>query len=801
MHFRSMVAQSVCGMCLLLAAGSRTGVAHDAASIPSDTLQSLTAAEIASQFDHLALDSNETYHVRDFQLVRGDLKFYLTDGTISFATPVAGRPVAMVFTALDSEFGDAELLVLPARRSERQSLASFTKSPNLDEHFRAAVFFFTDETRDEILRQVEKHASDKTPEVATQIAEQWNPVLRSLAADLDVRLIASLFDGHSPNHGVFDCVLRGKQFGTFDVVYQPDEPEPTAIGSVDAGSGTPHFRLWASFMPRHPPPPETPPAGLNLANFRIDTTIHADLSQSSVTEAEVSFQHGPVRAIELQISSRMLISAASVDGEPAEVFQHNSVRNESGLMMTPFVIVAKHMLEPGKIHTVNIHHEGNVVQQTETGVYYVADRNAWFPHTGMNLAQFDLTFRCPRSLGVVSTGELIDEHFTTGPEGEQRVVHRKTRVPGRFAGFNIGEFESKTVDHGPYRIECFGNRALFDKIRASRAATGNTTPLSASTDIASERLTEMSTDIAEIMDEFSKEWGVLPLKHIAVSPIPGYFGQGFPGLIYLSTLSYMHKEERPFEARDSQVNTFFSQILLAHEAAHQWWGNVVSSAGYRSDWIMESLANYAALERLERRKGEDAMNQVMALYRRELTSLTKNGQRVDSAGPLELGQRLNEMGGSEAWRIITYEKGSWVMHMLRQRMGRDAFEEMMRRLIRDYANKPLSNEDFQKMASEYIPAGQPDRSLDLFFDTWVYGTGIPTLRLRAPGNGHKDYTLTQTGVSDDFTVDVPLVLSGPQGKRQLKWVRSAAEEVPLDSPLTKSASLQLPRPEDFLYLQ
>ena len=105
------------------------------------------------------------------------------------------------------------------------------------------------------------------------------------------------------------------------------------------------------------------------------------------------------------------------------------------------------------------------------------------------------------------------------------------------------------------------------------------------------------------------------------------------------------------------------------------------------------------------------------------------------------------------------------------------------------------------MASEYIPAGQPDRSLDLFFDTWVYGTGIPTLRLRVPGNGHKDYSMMPTGVSDDFTVDVPLVLAGPQGKRQLKWVRSAAEEVPIDSPSTKSAALQLPRPEDFLYLQ
>jgi hypothetical protein len=800
MRFRKFALRSLCCLFLAQLAGLRMGAANDV-SRPTEGPSTLTAAEVASEFAQISLDPNETYHVRDFQLTRGDLKFYFTDGTISFATPVAGRPVAMIFSALDKEFGDAELLVLPPRHSERESLASYAKSPNLDEHFRAAVFFFTDDTHADILRQVEKQSSEKTPEAVKELAEQWNPVLRSLAADLDVRLIGSLFDGHSLSHGLFDGVLKGRQLGAFDVVYQPDDPEPVAIGSVDEGPAPLHFRLWASFMPRRPPPAENPPNGLTLSNFRIDTTIHADLSQSSVTELDVSFQRGQRRAMELEISNRMLVTGAVVDGEPAEAFQHNSVRTESGLMMTPFVIVCKKMLEPGKVHRVSVRHEGNVVQQTETGVYYVADRNAWFPHIGIGAAQFDLTFHCPRSLGVVSTGELIDEHIENSPEGEQRVVHRKTTVPGRYAGFNVGEFESVSMDHGPYRIECFGNRILFAKIGAARTATGKGSSLSASADVASERLTEMSRNVGEIMDEFSKEWGILPLKHIAVSPIPGYFGQGFPGLIYLSTLSYLHNEERPLEARDSQVNTFFSQILLAHEVAHQWWGNVVAPAGYRSDWIMESLANYAALEMLERRKGEEAVNQVLALYKRELISLQANGRPADSVGPLELGYRLKERGNSEAWRIITYEKGSWVMRMLSERMGRDAFQEMMRRLIRDYSNRPLSNEDFQKLASEYVPAGQPDRSLDLFFDTWVYGTGIPTLRLKPPGAGSKQYTLLQSGVSDDFTVDVPLVLAGPQGKRQVKWTRSASEEVPVEAPASHSVAVQLPRPENFLYVQ
>ena len=55
----------------------------------------------------------------------------------------------------------------------------------------------------------------------------------------------------------------------------------------------------------------------------------------------------------------------------------------------------------------------------------------------------------------------------------------------------------------------------------------------------------MAADAGNILDEYAKQWGPLPITNIAISPIPGTFGQGFPGLIYLSMLSYMRENERP----------------------------------------------------------------------------------------------------------------------------------------------------------------------------------------------------------------------------------------------------------------
>ena len=90
-----------------------------------------SAASVISELHQLTVDPAQTYHVLDLQLSRGDIRIYLTAGTLAFAKSIAGKVVAAVFTAANTEAGDAEVLVLPPTRSERASLAQFTKSPNL----------------------------------------------------------------------------------------------------------------------------------------------------------------------------------------------------------------------------------------------------------------------------------------------------------------------------------------------------------------------------------------------------------------------------------------------------------------------------------------------------------------------------------------------------------------------------------------------------------------------------------------------------------------------------------------------
>jgi hypothetical protein len=750
-----------------------------------------SAAALGRDLRGMSLDPNETYHVRDVQISRGDIKLYLTEGTVSFATAVDGHTVAAVFSTSGVDAGEAEVLVMPTRASERASLAAYAKSPNIDEHFDSALFLFTDGTHDDIVHQLERGVVRHTPEAAAQLAPEWDQTVRNVAGDIDVPLIASLLNNDAPAAGVFYGLIRGRTLHNFDVVYQPREMEPVEVGKVVSMGNAPRFRIWTSFAPRRRSAPVAA-TDIRLFDFKIDTTVNADLSMSATTRFRAHFQAGGERAMVLQISNRIAIKTAKVDHQPVEVYQMTSIRISDEFEVSPFLVVVPKAFTGGQSIDVEIDQQGSVIQDNGEGVYYVAARNIWFPHRPDDFATYDLTFRCPENLRIVATGELVGEEVSGG----LRVVHRRTTAPVRFAGFNLGDFESVTADRAPFHVECFANRALMT--RAGSASAGDSSRAPANAD-GQQRLRQMAAEVGDILDEYAAQWGPLPVTNIAVSPIPGTFGQGFSGLIYLSALSFLRESERPKDIRRPIFDTFFSDVLLPHEIAHQWWGNLVTVHDYRSEWLMEAVANYAALERLAKRRGRPALDEVMLYYESELNHQLVNGRTVEAMGPVDMGGRLRESEYPDSWRVITYDKGSWILHMLHQRLGDDKFSALLKAMVTRFKDKPITNEDFRELASTFTSKTDPDSSLELFFDAWVYGTGIPKLTLTSGKGDSGEMTLKQEGVDEAFTVDVPITIVMPGGREVVKWVRSSSDGTSFDVP--RLARARLPGRGDFLYLQ
>lgn len=723
-----------------------------------------TAAGIASALGQLSVDSEQTYRVRDVQLARGDINIYLTEGVLSFVQPVGGRCIAAVFTTEGVEAGDAEILVLPPRRSERASLASFAKTPNLDEHFTSAVFLFSDSTADELLTQLHDKPVHKVPELATKLGPVLNNTVRAISAGVSIRVVQALLDNHQPAKGFFYGVIGGRDLGAFDVMYDPAEFEPVSVGAaVPESNGGQKFQLWTSFRPRRAPLYSPPPAP--ISDYRIEADIHSDLSMTVTAAFHLVPNATNGRVVLFGLSDRLRVVNATLDGKPVEVFQPQSALSADPRKIGTFLIVSTTPFEAGKQYNVEVRYSGSVIRQTGNGSFFVDERNIWYPYISPMLTTFDLTFHCPEQLRLVSTGDPISDAVAGGI----RTVHRKTELREGLAGFNLGDYDSTSDDRGFYRVECYANKP------------------------ASEGLADIAKQTENLLDYYTQRWTKLPIHSLSVSPIPGYFGQGFPGLVYLSTISYMRLEERPALLRGEQLDTFFSAMLLAHEVAHQWWGNIVIPADYRTTWLIEAMANYSALQYLEKTHGPAAVDAVLDRYRDDLIK-DRNGKCLDEAGPLDFGQRLIDSVSSEAWHTIIYEKGTWVLHMLRQRLGADAFNKMQLRLLQDFATKPLTNEDFRKIAGEFVPAGQPDKTLALFFDTWVYGTGIPKLALTAAaGAEHLDVSR----VDEDFTFDVPLRCRPRSGEPYVKWLRATSGSNELET--RGPGTCELPAFDAYLY--
>jgi aminopeptidase N len=127
--------------------------------------------------------------------------------------------------------------------------------------------------------------------------------------------------------------------------------------------------------------------------------------------------------------------------------------------------------------------------------------------------------------------------------------------------------------------------------------------------------------------------------------------------------------------------------------------------------------------------------------------------------------------------------------MLRRRMGDQRFLAMLAEILKRYDHAQIDTEQFRKLAAEFLPPKSEDPTLESFFDQWVYGTGIPALKLAYTVKGvapavRVTGTITQSDVPEDFEALVPVEIQLGKGQSVTRWIATSAE------PATFSISLK-----------
>lgn len=781
----------------------------------------LDVGDLAARIHGAGIDPEHCYRIRELNFSKEDIRIYLTDGYLAFGEEINGRRYSAVFMAQE-DGGDAEILLLPPTRSERLSLARAAGSPNLNEHFRLALMLFTDDTAELLLRQIHNAGGPiQSPEIGHTLRDRWNGVLRNLISSFHTRILYDTLGGAPPERGFFYAAISGNTLGNFDVIYDPERREQIVLGRVGYRDNYSFFDIWTSFESRtfRKRARSRTPEPFQLSDYRLEAVLDPELTLKVHTRVRLTPVVDGLRVAAFNLSPRMQLTEASVDGCPAQFIQRDTVRENllrggEGI----FLLVFDAPRERGRAYEVEFRNEGTVIQSAGNNVFYVGSRDNWYPNVMAHFAQYDVTFRYPKGLNLVVAGEVVEER----EEEDWNLVRRVLSTPVRVLGFNLGDYERLVLNRDSYRIEVYANKRAEPGLRPpapppsiiltpawpSTVRPGVRAPVQV--DLITPpplqpnpaaRLRELAAEVASAFEFMSSTFGPPPTRTLTVSPIPGTFGQGFPGLVYLSTVAYLHPDMRPAGARGEFQELFYSDILQAHEIAHQWWGNAVASASEQDAWIMEALANYSALLYLEKRRGSEAVETVLSEYRKRLLSKVEADRTLESMGPIVWGPRLISSTAPDAWRTITYEKGSWIMHMLRRRLGDERFRAMLGELVKRYRQSSLSTEQFRALAAEFTPPGDPDPKLESFFENWVYSTGIPTLKLEQNLRGKApalrlEIKVTQSGVDNDFSALVPLEVRFRGAKPVTRWIRTDSEPVTLTLAVRQAPQAVLLDPED-----
>ena len=256
---------------------------------------------------------------------------------------------------------------------------------------------------------------------------------------------------------------------------------------------------------------------------------------------------------------------------------------------------------------------------------------------------------------------------------------------------------------------------------------------------------QVPQDAQSILQFYSSLMGDAPYTSAAValleSDLPGGHSPGYFAVINMpSSFATVNWKGDPASFEN------FPQFFLAHELAHQWWGQAIGWKNYHEQWISEGFAQYFAALYAQKSRGERVFADMLRQFRR--WALSESDQ-----GPVHLGSRLGHVKRDpRVFRALVYNKGAAVLHMLRRLLGDEVFFRGLRRFYMDRRYQKAGTEDFERAME-----AESGRVLDRFFERWIYGSGIPRVRYSTQiGDGH---VLLRFEQAADQIFDIPITVT------------------------------------------
>ncbi len=384
--------------------------------------------------------------------------------------------------------------------------------------------------------------------------------------------------------------------------------------------------------------------------------------------------------------------------------------------------------------------------------YLYSNRSFWYPQSQTSFATATLRLKVPGSYACVASGdpnpataEAMSKSATSGTE----LVFRALQ-PLRYLSVLITRLL-------PVRSQLVGAR--IDEAGADRDLVLRSGVFYRDIELASfasprmrGRALALTDRASDILRFYASLIGDCPYPTLTLATVERELPGGHSPA-YLAVVSQPVLSTRYEWRSDPTSFADFPEFFLAHEIAHQWWGQAVGWKNYHEQWLSEGLAQYFAALYAERLRGK-------AVFDGIVRRLQQWAVKKSSEGPVYLGYRIGHVKrDGQLFRAIIYNKSAAVLHMLRRLLGDDAFFRGLRRFYQEWRFRQAGSDDLRRALE-----AESHRSLVRFFDRWIYDSRLPRLRFswvtdRDGATDRETVLLRFEQIGDLFDVPVTVTLN------------------------------------------
>ncbi len=701
--------------------------------------------------------------VRDLVLTRDRVQMTF-DGTFYFAAPIDGRVTGAVFVGNGKFTGE-----VPPSEFEKENVKRLLGTAGVESDFKIAILRFSDDTFESVaVKPTAGPADERAQKLAAEVELR---ILKETGANLSSRLALSIANQESP--GFFFANFEGGKRGRFSLVLDYQDRIPVADFGLNGGekglifaydSATDNNEIWMAFYGKDDYAHRT--VSYSDVNNLIDIThyeMNVDLRQHK-------------KYVRLQTRVDSIVTAANVRAVPFSIGEslgeeeNQRLKKQLRLQQARlgdtdlffvqedweggFTVFLPAQVAAGEKLNLELVLQGDFMYDAVSveNCYYPLSNSTWFPRHGyLDRATFDLTFRHPRKLKIASGGSRVSE--TPDADDQDTMVTRyQMQQPVPFDTFALAPFERHT-----------------QMVRFDKGGVGDPIPIEFSSLPGTVKAIKEDFILAELDNSlryFTSLFGKYPYPTFGAAFHPFNFGQGFPTLLMI-----------PATDRASK----YTYVFIAHETAHQWWGDIVTWRSYRDQWLSEGFAEYSGIMYTGLRAGAGSEDDLIGQLRSSLKDppQTRTGPgkgRLVDVGPIILGHRLNTSKTRGAYSTLIYNKGALVLRMLHFLLtdpttGQgNGFFDMMSDFVKQYQDQRASTDDFRHVANEHFAKSPIARmyklnNLDWFFKQWVYQSDLPSYQMNYQLQDQPDGkvlltgTVTQENAPNDWFMVLPIVIT------------------------------------------